>query len=300
MNETAGNFMFRGWPYLALIVAAAGFAVRLLVTSDRLPAVKRALPRAQRVYLGGWAWRACWALLAAAHVVGLAFPRVILGLTGTPARLFAVEAIGFALGAAVLAAGVRSVWLHLRRPVRNGWSLLSDLADSAFMALLFVGITSGLLAAAVHRWGSAWGAVTLAPYTASLLHGHPASALVDHLPLLVRLHLFTAFSALAVFPATRLAAYPLAFAHGALAATERALAAVGRPVVAWLRGAPAALLWPDREVRWVARPQAGTAAPAETPRKPAAADKPAPIWPRPAHDAGVGVARTVKHGGKAV
>jgi nitrate reductase gamma subunit len=297
MNETAGSFMFRAWPYVALIVAAAGFAVRLLVTSDSLPAVKRVLPRAQRVYLGGWGWRACWTLLAAAHIVGLAFPRVILGLTRTPARLFAVEAIGFALGAVVAAACVRSVWLHLRRPARSGWSLVSDLADSAFMALLFVGVASGLVAAVIHRWGSAWGAVTLAPYTASLLHGQPAPALVDHLPLLVRLHLFTAFAALAVFPATRLAAFPLAFGHRALAATSRALAAAARPGVAWLRSGPAVWLWPDREIRWIAKPRAG----AEAARKPAAADKPAALWPRPAHEGGAGtVARTVKHGGQAV
>ncbi|HEY7371719.1 MAG TPA: respiratory nitrate reductase subunit gamma [Polyangia bacterium] len=297
MNETAGSFMFRVWPYLALIVAAAGFTVRLLVTSDRLPVVKRVLPRAQRVYLGGWGWRACWALLAAAHVVGLALPRVILGLTRTPARLFAVEAIGFALGAAVAAACVRSAWLHLRRPVRSGWSLVSDLADSAFMALLLVGVASGLLGAAIHRWGSAWGAVTLAPYAASLLHGQPAPALVDHLPLLIRLHVFAAFAALAVFPATRLAAFPLALAHRAMAAATRALAAAARPGVAWLRSGPAVWLWPEREIRWIAKPRAG----AEAARKPAAADKPAALWPRPTHDAAVGaVARTVKHGGKAV
>lgn len=295
MNETAGSFLFRVWPYLALTVAVAGFAVRLLVTSDRLPAVKRALPRAQRVYLGGWGWRAGWALLIAAHVVGLLFPQALLALTRTPARLIAVEAIGFAVGLAVFAACLRSAWIHLRRPGRAGWSLVSDLADSAFLALLFVGVAAGLLAAGVHRWGSAWGAVTVAPYAASLLHGQPAPAFVDHLPYLVRLHLFAAFAALAVFPATRLAAYPLAFTHRAFAAAGRALTAGARPVAVAVRRGPAAWLWPDREIQWIAKPRAG----AEAPRKPAGADKPATLWPRPTHEAGV-VGGVVKHGGKAV
>src|SRR4029079_10644284 len=86
MTEPAGSFLFRVWPYLALTLAVAGLAVRFLVTSDRLPVLTRVLPRAQRQYLGGWSWRACWALLVAAHVAGLAFPQVVVGLTRTPAR----------------------------------------------------------------------------------------------------------------------------------------------------------------------------------------------------------------------
>ena len=268
MNETAGSFLFRVWPYLAATVAVAGFAIRVLVTSDRLPVVRRVLPRAQRIYLGGWAWRACWALLVGAHLAGLLFPRAILSLTRTPARLYAIEAIGFAVGLAVVA----------------------DLADSAFMSLLLVAAASGVLAAGLHRWGSAWGPVTVTPYAASLLHGRPAPEFVAHLPLLVRLHLFAAFAALAVFPATRLAAFPLLFAHRALGLAGSAVVAAARPAVAWVRRGPAAMLWPDREIRWVAKPRADVA------RKPLA-DRPAVVWPRPVHEGGIG---TVKHGGKAV
>src|SRR5205814_5608845 len=121
-----------------------------------------------------------------------------LSLTRTPVRLYAIETIGFAVGLAVVAACARSAWLHLRRPGRSGWSLVSDVADSAFMSLLLVAAASGVLAAGLHRWGSAWGPVTVTPYAASLLHGRPAPEFVAHLPLLVRLHLFAAFAALAV------------------------------------------------------------------------------------------------------
>jgi len=291
MNHTAGSFVFGVWPYLTAIVAAAGLVIRLLVTADRLPAVKRVLPRAQRIYLGGWLWRACWALLAGAHVAALLFPRAVLALTRTPARLMAVEAIGLAIGLAVLAACVRTVWLHVGRPGRRGWSLFFDLTDATFISMLIVGAASGVLAAVLHRWGSAWASVAVAPYAASLMHGQPAPAFVEHLPLLVRLHLFTAFAALAVFPATRLAAFPILGAHQALAAAERALVAAARPAAAAFRRGPAARLWPDHEIRWVAKAQANVA------RKPIT-ERPSVIWPRPAHE-GV-VAGGSKHGGKAV
>ena len=197
MNETTGSFLFRGWPYLALMLAAAGFVIRLLLTSDRVPALRRATPRARAVFVGGRPWIAAWLLLAAGHVAGLLFPRAVLAWTRTPWHVVALEAAGFAIGLAALAACVRGAWLHLRRPSRGGWSLAADFGDSVFMSFLFIAVASGLLAAGVHRWGSQWAAVTMAPYAASLLHGRPVPAFVEHLPFVVRLHLFASFAAIA-------------------------------------------------------------------------------------------------------
>jgi hypothetical protein len=102
------------------------------------------------------------------------------------------------------------------------------------------------------------------------VRGRPEPAFVAHLPLLVRLHLFAAFAAVAVFPASRLAAYPVVVAHRALAAAGRGFAAAARPVSAWLRRGPAARLWPDAEVRWLAKAAAGS----ELSTRPA----PSPTW----------------------
>ena len=142
------------------------------------------------MFVGGRPWIAAWLLLAAGHVAGLLFPRAVLAWTRTPWHVIALEAAGFAIGLAALAACVRGAWLHMRRPSRGGWSLAADFADSVFMSFLFIAVASGLLAASVHRWGSQWAAVTMAPYAASLLHGRPVPAFVEHLPFVVRLHLF--------------------------------------------------------------------------------------------------------------
>jgi nitrate reductase gamma subunit len=255
MSETTGSFLFRGWPYLALALAVAGFAVRLLLTDDRVPALRRATPRARAVFLGGRPWIAVWLLLAVGHAAGLLFPRVVLSWTRTPWHLVALELAGLAIGLGAGAACLRGAWLHMRRPSRDGWSLAADFADSVFLSFLFIAVASGLLAASVHRWGSQWAAVTMAPYTASLLHGRPVSAFVEHLPFVVRLHLFASFAAIACLPATRLAILPLALAHRGLAAAGRGLAGAARPVRAWVQRRPALWLWPDHEVRWVAEPR---------------------------------------------
>jgi nitrate reductase gamma subunit len=290
MSGHAGGFLFRVWPYLALTLAVAGFVVRLLVTSDRVPTVRRVLPRARRVFLGGRLWLAGWIALAAAHLAGLLFPNVVLAWTRTPWHLYALEAAGFAVGLAVLVACVRSAWAHLREPARDGWSLVSDFADSVFLSFLFIAVGSGLLAASVHRWGSAWGAVTLAPYASSLLHGRPEPAFVAHLPLLVRLHLFAAFAAMAVLPATRLAAYPIVLAHRALGAAGRALTAGTRPIGARIHRGLAARLWPEAEYRWLAKPTADRGQ-----KLPAA--KPLAWWQRLGRDGGAAIKQP---GGKAV
>jgi len=278
MNPPAASFLFRVWPYLALTLAAAGFAVRLLLTGERLPATNRVLPQARRVFLGGRPWLVGWAALVTAHAAGLLFPRAILAWTRTPWHLHALEAAGFVAGLAALAACARSSWTHLRQPARDGWSLAADFADSVFLSFLVIGVASGLLAAAVHRWGSAWGAVTLAPYVSSVVHGRPEPALVAHLPLLVRLHLFAAFAAVAVFPASRLGAYPIVLAQRVLSAARRGVTAVLRPVAARFGRGAAARLWPDTEVRWLARANTAGEGP-----KPAAGR--APAWtPRLARD----------------
>jgi nitrate reductase gamma subunit len=266
MNETTTSVVFRVWPYVALTLAVAGFVARLLLTGDRLPAVKRALPRARHVFLGGRAWIAAWLLLGAAHAAGLLFPQALLAWTRTAWHVYVLEAAGFVVGLAALAACVRSASLHLRRPGRAGWSLVFDFADSVFLSFLFIAAASGLLAATLHRWGAEWAAVTVAPYAASLVHGRPAPTFVEHLPFLVRLHLFASFATIACLPATRLALLPLALAHRGLAAVGRALGAAATPVGAWVRRGPAAWLWPDQEVRWVAKARAEGAV-----RKPAGA-----------------------------
>ena len=176
----------------------------------------------------------------------------------------------------------------MRRASRNSWSLLSDFADSMFLSFLFIGIATGLVAAAVLRWGSAWASVTVAPWAASLVHGRPEPAFVEHLPLLVRLHLFTAFAAVAVFPTTRLATFPLVWIHRALGVAQWTLTAAARPVAAWIRRGPASRLWPDAEVRWLAKPAIDIARmlPGKTP----------PWWQR----LGRGGAAVKQPGGKAV
>src|SRR4051812_12320640 len=212
--------LLHAWPMLAIALCTAGLAVRALVTTEtRRPdlALHRAgvWIRGRRVLTGGFV------LLLAGHLAALLLPRAILNWNRAPLRLYLLEGAAFGLGLLTFAAWLRATWRHLRR---GEATFLVELGDALFLAMMFLAIASGLGMAALERWSSSWGIVTLRPYVLSILAGDPQRALVDALPFLTRLHLFATFAALAVFPLTRLAPLPILL-------VSRGAAVCARPVV---------------------------------------------------------------------
>jgi nitrate reductase gamma subunit len=83
---------------------------------------------------------------------------------------------------------------------------------------------------------------------ASLVRAKPAANLAAQMPFLVRLHVFSAFAAIAVFPLTRLAAFVVFGLDWAFALLGRAFASTTRILEAWTRKHnPAAWLWPEED-----------------------------------------------------
>jgi len=196
------TFLFIVWPYLALAVFAGGLLVRSMLEPKRTAAGESPWSQAWTLIARSKIWCLSLLVLLLAHVVEMLFPSKILLWDSVPLRLYALEGFAFVAGLLGLAGYTVRVWRYLRR---SGASVISETADAAFFALLFLGLLSGLLIAVLYRWGSSWGVVTLAPYVLSILRGEPAVEFVTRMPFLVRLHIFSAFAGLAVFPFTRMA-----------------------------------------------------------------------------------------------
>jgi nitrate reductase gamma subunit len=256
MNPTNTQPLFHTWPLAALALCAAGLVVRAVVARDDAHAARLALHRARRWFRGGRLLTVGLVLLLAGHLAGMLFPRAILAWNHAPARLYLLEGAAFAVGLAALAAWLRATWRHLRRADAP---LAVEMGDSLFLAMVFLAIASGLGMAAVHRWSSSWGIVTLRPYVLSILAGDPQSALVDRLPFLTRAHLFATFAALAVFPLTRLAPVPILLVLRAGSVCARPVVWVSRTGGLALWNRCVALLWNEPQVRWPVKP----ASPAE-------------------------------------
>jgi nitrate reductase gamma subunit len=233
-------FLFQLWPYAAAVLFGAGILIRFAVAREpwRGTFNVRDLTPGTRVSLYSLL------LLFVGHAAGLLFPRLILQWNSLPSRLYALEALAFAIGLSALCVCIVAMWRHLG----SSDGSVGTLADAAFWSMLFVSLLSGSLTAALYRWGSSWGAVTLAPYTSSLLHGKPMVVLANGMPFLVRLHIFSAFAALALFPVTPAASVLVVALRRGLrwASTPvHRFANSGRVVARRLN--PAIWIWPEME-----------------------------------------------------
>jgi nitrate reductase gamma subunit len=239
------NFLFAVWPYIAASLLAVGISVRYLLERRNMDAVSAEMSEAW-AFIGGARWlRASVLLLFLAHLAGLLFPRELLLWNGNPVRLYMLEGLAFAIGVVALSSGAGLLWRHLGHSHR---SAIIELSDTVFLSLFFVGIISGLLAAALYRWGSSWGAITLSPYVASLVRGNPAAGFAVQMPFLVRLHVFSSFAMLAVFPLTRVASFVVFALHRSFGFIGRPISAGARTGEAWLRKHnPAPWLWPEED-----------------------------------------------------
>jgi nitrate reductase gamma subunit len=239
------DLLFSASPYIAISLLAIGIFVRYLLERKHMETVRQEMAEARALFAGSRIWKIAVLLLAIAHAALFFFPRAVLLWNGSPGRLYLLEALLFFAAGATAAGLAKVVWRHLGRGSR---SAIAELSDSVFLALLLMGVLSGIFMAIFHRWGSSWGAMVLTPYVASLARLEPNAALAAQMPFLVRLHVFSTFAALAVLPLTRLAAVLVFVLHGALSMLRRPVSATGRAAEAWLRRHnPAAWLWPEED-----------------------------------------------------
>jgi nitrate reductase gamma subunit len=243
-----GELLFLAFPYAALLVLLIGLGIRFVIARRQPEAMRTAAAAAWKLFSGSTAWRAGLGVTIALHLLGLLVPRAILGWNGTPARLYLLEASGFLLGILALAGWVQVMWRHLGRTTASARASLAEIADCVFLSVLCMAIVSGLVTAVLYRWGTSWGAETLAPYMASLARGAPATGLVEEMPFLVRLHVFSWFVVIALVPFTSASML-------LLPGIDRMLMLAARPVNAATRMGqrmasrfnPARWLWPEED-----------------------------------------------------
>lgn len=239
------NFPFSAWPYISISLLMVGLAVRYLQARRQMASLSTEIAEARNVFAGSMLWRISLVFLLGGHLMALLFPRALLAWNANTLRLYLLEGFSFVVGLAALGCWLVLLWRHLGRSTR---SALIEISDTIFLTLLFVGLASGLLMAVLYRWASSWAAITLTPYMLSLLHGRPTSHLVTEMPLLVRVHVFSGFAAVAVLPLTRLAAVFLPAIHWALQLAMRPARALGQAMGERIRKRnPAAWLWPEED-----------------------------------------------------
>ena len=229
------------WIFAAAPYAAAGIAILVMGVRSALTRERTGLRPARRMPFGAiahLAWIAAIGLVALAHMAALAFPDAVLLWTRHPLRLVVIEIEGLVAGAVALA-GTLAVLAQAmrRRPVTS-----TAVIDVAALTLVAVSMLSGVLMAVLYRWASSWAEVTLVPYFYSLAYLDPATSLVTRLPMLVKLHVASAFALVALAPCTSVGGRAAAAIAGALRAfASPARQTIGRWTAARLQTASAVM-----------------------------------------------------------
>lgn len=243
------ELLFLVFPYVALAILILGLGIRHALARRRPDDIRPASRAAWQMFRGTPAWQLGLAVTAIAHLACLVVPGAIRAWNGAPLRLYLLEATGFVFGVVLLIGLVQLMLRHIGRSIATAQPRVPEIADYALLSVLFVAILSGLAMAVLYRWSSSWGIGTLTPYLWSLARGEPAVGLVEQMPFLVRIHVFSWFAVLAVVPFTSAAMI-------AVAAGDRVVLLAGRPVTAAANAgrralgklSPARWLWPEEDL----------------------------------------------------
>ncbi|HKE82923.1 MAG TPA: respiratory nitrate reductase subunit gamma [Vicinamibacterales bacterium] len=176
-------------PLVSMIVFA--IAGTFSLSRGRSTAVPVALPAAgdRRRYI-----RVSITAVVIGHIAMIAWPTQLLSWIRDPMRLVALEVVLFTTG--TVATIALAVMIRRRLRATSGWPI----GDVVFLSVLGLTMTSGLGLAFFHRWAVAWSIPTLTPYMRSVLSLQPDVGQLDEMPYLVRLHVCSAFLALATLP----------------------------------------------------------------------------------------------------
>ena len=243
------ELLFLVFPYVALAILILGLGLRHAIARRRPEAIRPAARATWQLFRGSPTWRIGLAITAALHLVCLIVPGTVRAWNGAPLRLYLLEATGFVFGVVALVGLIQLMWRHVHRSIAATQPRIPEVADYALLSLLCVATVSGLASAVLYRWGSSWQLGTLTPYLWSLTRGEPATDLIQQMPFLIRLHVFTWFALLAVVPFTSAAMILVSAGDRLVLLAARPIGALGQ------RGrrtagkfSPARWLWPEEDL----------------------------------------------------
>jgi len=191
-------FLFSVFPYLAVLLAVAGGIYRGVRLRDTLTARSSQLLESRLQGFGAVPWHAAILLILTAHVLAAFFPQAFAHILGAPARLYALELVGLALGMLAIA-GIATLIVR-----RFSLTQATSAMDWLVLASLALQAVTGVYVALVLRWGSGWFLHTGAPWLASLARLDPHIDEIAMLPFVVKLHFLNAFVLIALLPLSRL------------------------------------------------------------------------------------------------
>ncbi len=193
--------LFIVFPYVAVAIELIVSIWRYLARRHEFTSLSSEFLESKELFWGSVPWHYGILFILVGHLVGFLFPRELVLWNSVPVRLLILEVTALTFG---LLALVGIVLLMVRRFTHPRIRRVTSKMDIAILLLLFVQVASGIGIALTLRWGSSWYATVLVPYLRSLFVFNPNVGLMADMPWLVKVHVLSAFSIIAILPFTRL------------------------------------------------------------------------------------------------
>ena len=194
------NFFFIGLPYAAIVILLVGSIFRYSRFGFKVSSLSSQFLEGRELFFGSRPFHWGILFLFFGHATAFLFPRAVIAWGTVPVRLVILEAT--ALGFAILAA-FGMIMLIIRRFKNKRILAVTSKMDVFVYVMLITQVGSGIWLALSDRWGSVWFASVLTPYLKSIFVFNPDMAAVTAMPLIVRIHIISAFIFIGMIPFTR-------------------------------------------------------------------------------------------------
>ena len=195
-----GIFFFVLLPYIAIISLIAGSIYRYRYHGFQVSSLSSQLLESKLLFFGSRPFH--WGIITLffGHLIAFLIPAVVLAWNGKPVRLYILEISALSFGIISLTG---LTVLIIRRIQVKRIRIVTTRMDVFVFLILSVQIIAGLYTAIFFRWGSSWFALVLTPYLQSIFAFNPDTSAVVALPVIVKIHVISAFILIGMIPYTR-------------------------------------------------------------------------------------------------
>jgi nitrate reductase gamma subunit len=199
-NPMSDIFLLIALPYTALIVMLVGSVYVYGTQAYKVTSLSTQFLESRDLFFGGLFMH--WGIVALffGHLIAFLFPASVIAWNGNPVRLIILEAAALIFGISFFVGVVILIFRRLRN--KRLHRATTDMDIAVFVVLLTQAVT-GIWIALTYRWGSAWFASVLTPYIRSLFLMNPDLAAVSAMPLIIKIHISTAFLLIGMIPFSR-------------------------------------------------------------------------------------------------
>ena len=195
-----GIFFFVLLPYVAIISLIFGSIYRYRFHGFQVSSLSSQLLENNLLFFGSRPFHWGIIVLFFGHLIAFLIPAAVLAWNGKPVRLYILEISAFAFGIISI---VGLTVLIIRRIQVKRIRLVTTRMDVFVYVILSVQLITGLYTALFLRWGSSWFALVLTPYLRSIFAFNPDATTIIALPVIVKIHVISAFILIGMIPYTR-------------------------------------------------------------------------------------------------